>query len=95
MVLKVYRRCRPRFNAMDRLEAKGDGQDTQQMRQAEAAKALLDTISPEVGASVGANAPPPNEAGNEKAAKSLPIRGFPSSRGGTRTLDPGIMSAVL
>ena len=35
----------------------------------------------------------PNE--KEKREKPLAPRAFSNSRGGTRTLDPGIMSAVL
>jgi hypothetical protein len=35
------------------------------------------------------------KAGNEKSPKRMRLNDFDHSRGGTRTRDPGIMSAVL
>ena len=37
----------------------------------------------------------PNDAGHTKAANAKRVSGLGDSRGGTRTRDPGIMSAVL
>ena len=54
--------------------------------------AAQDEKSKEMGAMAGA-IKAPNE--NDKARKPLDSRALENSRGGTRTLDPGIMSAVL
>jgi len=54
--------------------------------------ALQDQKSNEMGTVVGTSSEAPN---NDKARKPLDSRAFRNSRGGTRTLDPGIMSAVL
>ena len=54
--------------------------------------AQQDAKSNEMGTATGAALAVPN---NDKARKSVDSRALPSSRGGTRTLDPGIMSAVL
>jgi len=54
--------------------------------------ATLDEKSMEMGTAVGTS-PSPNE--NDKARKPLDSRASGNSRGGTRTHDPGIMSAVL
>ena len=54
--------------------------------------AQFDKKPSEMGVPVGVPASP-NE--NDKARKPLDSRAFGNSRGGTRTLDPGIMSAVL
>ena len=50
--------------------------------------AAQDQNSSEMGAPVGAPSEAPN---NEKARKLLAPRALRNSRGGTRTLDPGIM----
>jgi len=54
--------------------------------------AAQDEKTKEMGALAGA-IKSPNE--NDKAHKPLDSRALGNSRGGTRTLDPGIMSAVL
>ena len=54
--------------------------------------AAQDEKTKEMGALAGA-IKSPNE--NDKARKPLDSRALGNSRGGTRTLDPGIMSAVL
>jgi hypothetical protein len=54
--------------------------------------AAQDKKSSETGTVVGTASEVPN---NEKARKPLAPRALENSRGGTRTHDPGIMSAVL
>ncbi len=47
------------------------------------------------GARLGANAPQTTSASSGEPDKALSNNNLPNSRGGTRTRDPGIMSAVL
>ena len=54
--------------------------------------ATLDEKSKEMGTAVGTSTTPNN---NDNARKPLDSRALGNSRGGTRTHDPGIMSAVL
>ena len=77
-------RHRPTFDELDRLERLATVRDRQQFENSEV-----------VGAFLGATAPAPNDPEKPKAATPLRASGFRDSRGGTRTLDPGIMSAVL
>ena len=80
LVLKVYGRFRPTHEDRDKWERNAAMQDEQA-----AAVATRGSVhgSIQIRSKTG------------KAANRMPISGLRSSRGGTRTRDPGIMSAVL
>jgi len=81
MVAKVYGRFAPRSDERDRWEKVAAERDREALEKTNAH-----------GTAAGTS-PSPNE--NDKAHKPLDSRALGNSRGGTRTLDPGIMSAVL
>jgi len=83
MVLKVYGRFAPSQSERDRWERIAAAQDKERAKAANTKKR-----------SVPFRVPSPKAPKNE-IAQPIEIARLASSRGGTRTLDPGIMSAVL
>ena len=79
MVAKVYGRFAPRSDERDRWELIATAQDAER----ESDRALYQALYQ------------PNAAKKEKPRNPLGSRDLGNSRGGTRTRDPGIMSAVL
>jgi hypothetical protein len=84
MVAKVYGRIAPRSDERDRWERIAALPDQ--------AEAPIGASSTPMGTVAGTR---PDDAENDKARNPLGSRALSSSRGGTRTRDPGIMSAVL
>ena len=93
MVARVYGRFAPRSDERDRWERIAALQDAQQQdaraANSEAASAADSGGRGTVG---GTSSGAPD---HDEAANALGGSGFDDSRGGTRTRDPGIMSAVL
>jgi hypothetical protein len=82
MVAKVYGRFKPDTEERDRWERIAAGRDAEKWP----------TSGAKVGAAEGEALHNPHE---ETPASTEAHEGYEDSRGGTRTRDPGIMSAVL
>ncbi len=85
MVAKVYGRFAPRSDERDRWERIAAEQDARELTSRNTNRGAMGTV-------LGTSA---QGTKNTEAANPLEGSGFVDSRGGTRTHDPGIMSAVL
>ena len=87
MVARVYGRFAPRSDERDRWEKIAAKQDAARERALEAQAKKRKKVD-EMGTSVGTSL-------HADSHENVVSRSLPNSRGGTRTHDPGIMSAVL